>query len=166
MRICLGILVFWLCASFARAGRPFSKVFTAHDGTTHAIAVTDGYLAHLDALGDTISLWSLPYPVYRLEIGDLNADGIPEIAVGVTKATRYSPSADKRLFIFKLYRQRLIRPLWMGSHVAATLIDFRIDDSLSPARIITVEHDSNGRKLSGQYHLGGFGLINDKIEPK
>jgi len=165
MRAC----IYGLCACAAlaaQAAEPMRKSYACADGTTRSIAFADKHLAHIGPEGDTLSLWSLPYPVYRLELGDLNADGTPEIAVGVTKPTRYSPKNEKRLFIFKLYKGRLIRPLWMGSHVAATLDDFTIDNSTTPASIVTREHNAQGQRLQGLYHLGGFGLINDKIEPK
>jgi hypothetical protein len=54
----------------------------------------------------------LDYPVYQFDCEDVNGDGIPEIAVGVIKTTRYDPVCRKRLFIFKLYEGRYIRQLW------------------------------------------------------
>ena len=60
----------------------------------------DGGVVRLDRIHDSLSFiryehrgrelssWRLPYPVYRFDWGDINADGVPEIAVGVIKPTR------------------------------------------------------------------------------
>ncbi len=108
--------------------------------------------------GEELSSWELPYPVYRFDWGDVNADGIPEIAVGVIKSTRFFPQPDKRLFLFKLYRGKHIRPLWLGSHVAYELIDFRIERDSVPALILTTERLSNDSIVHALYRQKGFGI--------
>ena len=55
--------------------------------------------------------WSLPYPVYRMETGDVDGNGTIEALVGVIKATRFYPEKGRRLFIFKNY-EGLVRPMW------------------------------------------------------
>ena len=35
--------------------------------------------------------WTLPYPVYRMETGDVDGNGTVEALVGVIKATRFYP---------------------------------------------------------------------------
>lgn len=109
---------------------------------------------HGDSL---ISEWKMPHEVYQFDYGDLNNDSVPEIVVGVIKSTRYWRKPDKRLFIFKLYQRRLIRPLWLGSHVGVPLVDFRVCRDSVPARIITVEHLGDSI-FSAQYKLAAFGL--------
>lgn len=84
-----------------------------------------------------LSQWRLPYPVYRLDYGDLNGDGKDEIAVGVIKSTRFFKNKGKRLFIFQLNSYNHIRPLWMGSRAGSELIDFYIERDSIPARVIT-----------------------------
>ena len=108
--------------------------------------------------GEELSSWKLPYPVYRFDWGDVNADGIPEIAVGVIKPTRFFPQPAKRLFLFKLYRGKLIRPLWLGSRVAHELVDFRIQRDSVPALIVTTERLANDSIVSVVYRQQGFGI--------
>lgn len=112
--------------------------------------------------GKTVSEWELPYPVFRLDAGDMNNDGVTEVAVGVIKRTRYSPEPQKRLFIFKLYKGLHIRPLWLGSRVAATLDDFKIERDSVPARIHTYEHRNDGTPIEVQYIQRGFGIAFEK----
>lgn len=109
--------------------------------------------------GTTVSEWELPYPVYRFECGDLTGDGRPEIAVGVIKPTRHFPHPERRLFLFKLYKGKLIRPLWLGSRVARPLVDFRLVRDSVPARILTTERRPDGTLVQGLYRQQGFGLV-------
>lgn len=108
--------------------------------------------------GKELSSWRLPYPVYRFDWGDVNTDGVPEIAVGVTKSTRFFPHPDKRLFLFKLYQGKHIRPLWLGSHVAYRLDDFSIERDSVPALIHTIEHQNDSTVIHAFYRQQGFGI--------
>ena len=103
-----------------------------------------------------ISQWELRFPVYRFDYGDLNGNGVNEIVVGVTKKTRYWEEGN-RLFIYKLYNGRLIRPLWLGSRLGGEILDFHINRSTIPAQIITTE-DYKDSIVTAVYSLGGFGL--------
>lgn len=117
------------------------------------------YILHHTVNGTSVSDWKLPYPVYRFECGDLTGDGIPEIAVGVIKPTRYFPRPEKRLFLFKLYKERWIRPLWLGSRLARPLMDFQMVRDSVPARILTTERKADGSFVQALYRQEGFGLI-------
>lgn len=102
--------------------------------------------------------WKLPYPVYRFECGDINSDGIPEIAVGVVKSTRYSHYEARRLFIFKLFGEQYIRPLWLGSRVSHELLDFRMEHLPTHTCIRTTERTMQGDTVDVRYKPSGFGL--------
>ena len=132
--------------------------------------VWNGGVVRLDRIHDSLSVvrhergdkelssWELPYPVYRFDYGDVNGDGIPEIAIGVVKGTRFFPEPAKRLFLFKLYEGRLIRPLWLGSRVANELVDFCIVRDSVPALIQTVERLPNDSIVYAVYRQQGFGI--------
>ncbi len=66
----------------------------------------------------------LPYPVFRMDVGDVNEDGQPEILLGLNKATHFDSVSRNRLFIYKIYENK-IRPLWLGSSIGIPLIDFK-----------------------------------------
>ncbi len=108
-----------------------------------------------DSLADT---WKLKDPVYRFDCGDLTGDSLPEITVGVVRSTRYRPEPDKRLFIFKLWKGRLIRPLWMGSRLGLPLEDFRVERDSVPHMIHTWERQPDGTIVQAIYRQKGFGL--------
>ena len=110
-------------------------------------------------IGDSLTdVWVLNHAVYQFDCGDLTGDGMPEILVGVIKATRYRPELDKRLFIFHLYKGRKIRPLWLGSRMGLPLIDFKVERDSIPAMVHTWERDTDGTTLERIYRQQGFGL--------
>lgn len=139
------------CSSGDREG-----VFRYAVGEIRLDVVNDSLsiIRHLAKDGREVSAFSLPYPTYRFCCGDLTGDGIPEIGVGVIKPTRFSPQPDKRLFLFHLTEGRLIRPLWMGSHVGARLDDFRFDGPL----IRTTERNASDSLIHRTYKLSSFGI--------
>ncbi|MCM1311959.1 MAG: nuclear receptor-binding factor 2 [Bacteroides sp.] len=178
MRACLpAIFLFFSPAIFAASGISASAghtetedeyVYTA-DNHTYRIwieHVTDSlYILHHETEGFPLSSWKLPYPVYRFCCGNLTGDELPEIAIGVIKPTRYFKDPAKRLFLFKLYKGKLIRPLWLGSQVGNPLEDFHIETLQSPngtgsewQRVHTIERKKNGKVLEGIYKYSGFGL--------
>jgi hypothetical protein len=102
--------------------------------------------------------WRLNYPVYQFDCDDINNDGIPEIAVGVIKRTRYDSICRRRLFIFKLYEGKYIRPLWLGSRVSYPLVDFRIVGESGEKHFRTLEQNGENSFVIAEYKLDAFGL--------
>ena len=105
--------------------------------------------------GQRLSEWQLKHPVFRFCCGDITGDSIPEIAVGVVKATRYSPEERNRLFLFKLFDEELIRPLWLSSRLSHRLIDFTLEPE---GTVATEEQQPDGTMTRVRYRIGGFGL--------
>ena len=101
-------------------------------------------------LGD----WRLPYPVYRFCTGDVDGDGKEDALVGVIKSTRYHPEVGRRIFIFKQVDGH-VRPLWLGSSLGATLVDFRFIDG----RVRALQTDNHGHYAVAEYGWKDFGLI-------
>ncbi|MBO7418071.1 MAG: nuclear receptor-binding factor 2 [Bacteroidaceae bacterium] len=150
--VCLGI-----CLIACRPSHPES--FAWDGGIVKLNRIHDSLsIISYERDGEELSSWKLPYPVYRFDWGDVNADGLPEIAVGVIKSTRFFSQPAKRLFLFKLYKGKMIRPLWLGSHVANELIDFRIERDSLPALIHTVERLDNDSIVHVEYQQQGFGI--------
>lgn len=103
------------------------------------------------------SKWDLPYPVFHVEVGDVDGNGTDEIIVGVIKATRFDPVVRKRLFIFKLV-EGYIRPMWLGSRVSQPLESFHLVAGKDHPYIRTVEKEQDGKFLVANYHWDVFGL--------
>ena len=106
----------------------------------------------------TCDKWTLPYPVYRMDTGDVNGDGSTDALVGVIKSTRFYPEKGRRLFIFKNYHG-LIRPLWLGSKLGGELCDFRFADG----RVRSMEAIAEGRYVVAEYRWSGFGLVFERF---
>ena len=101
--------------------------------------------------------WRLPYPVYQFQTGDVDGDGSEDAMVGVIKSTRFYPEKGRRLFIFKKVGNKKVRPLWLGSKLGGTLVDFRFVDG----KIRALESTSNGLFVVTEYKWGGFGMVFD-----
>jgi hypothetical protein len=102
--------------------------------------------------------WPLNYPVFRLDVGDIDNDNSPNIMVGVIKRTRFDTVLRKRLFIFKLVNG-YIRPAWLGSRVSQPLIDFKFYSIHKQNVIRTIELERSGKFLIAEYCWNHFGLI-------
>jgi hypothetical protein len=111
--------------------------------------------------------WKLPYPVYRMETGDVDGNGTVEALVGVVKATRFYPEEGRRLFIFKNY-QGLVRPMWLGSKLGGRLQDFHYREG----RVRSLETNAKGQYTVAEYRWDDFGmaferyLVKDVSEPE
>ena len=97
--------------------------------------------------------WRLPYPVYRMETGDVDGNGTIEALVGVIKSTRFYPEMGRRLFIFKNY-EGLVRPMWLGSKLGGTLQDFHLRNGC----VRSLETNAKGEYTVAEYRWSGFGV--------
>jgi hypothetical protein len=90
--------------------------------------------------------------VYRFCTGDVNGDGSLDGLVGVVKNTRFHREVARRIFIFKQVDGK-VRPLWLGSRLGATLVDFRFVDGC----IRALETDEKGHYAVVDYTWKDFG---------
>ena len=97
--------------------------------------------------------WKLPYPVYRMETGDVDGNGTTEALVGVIKSTRFYTEVGRRLFVFKNY-EGLVRPMWLGSKLGGTLQDFHFRNGC----VRSLETNAKGEYTVVEYRWSGFGV--------
>lgn len=103
--------------------------------------------------GEEQDVWVLRYPVYRFCVADVNGDGVEEALVGVVKSTRFFKDKGRRLFIFKNYKG-LVRPLWMGSRIGGSLLDFKVVDGV----IRCISKMGTDRICVAEFRMARFGL--------
>jgi len=104
-----------------------------------------------------------------IQAGDINGDGIAEIAVCVYKTAEFHPVPAKRPFFYDLKEGRL-EPIWLGSRLSRPFADcilFDVDhDDIE--EIISIEFTENGNKVLTVYDWKGFGFevkaISNEIE--
>lgn len=88
---------------------------------------------------------------WKLAFGDINGDGIPEIAIGVYKSTPLHHVAVRRAFFYALRNAEIV-PVLRMSRTYEPLLDFYITDHL-----ITIE-TNQAEYFSVHYAWSGFGF--------
>ena len=136
----------------------FAYLSKGNKGRIELVAVDSTWEIRHYSDGKLLDVWPLLHHVYQFDCGDLTGDGIPEILVGVIKATRYRHEQAKRVFIFNPYKGRRIRPLWLGTRLGLPLKDFKVERDSVPAMIHTWERDTDGTTVERVYRQQGFGL--------
>jgi hypothetical protein len=97
------------------------------------------------------------YPVYRFDVCDIDADGVIDVCLGVTKRTRFDSRIRNRLFLYT-FRGGFIHPLWLGSRVGQGLVDFRIVEHDRRPGVRTFECHKDSTWAVGLYRWRYFGL--------
>ena len=138
----LGVLVVWGWLTAVCQAQTFSLV--QKTDSLYLLTLTTDSTSHQ---------WTLPYPVYRMEEGDVDGNGSIEALVGVVKATRFYPEKGRRLFIFKNY-QGLVRPMWLGSKLGGILQDFHYRDGC----VRSLETNAKGQYTVAEYRWDDFGM--------
>lgn len=99
----------------------------------------------------------LPYRVFKFEQADINGDGCDDFVVGVIKKTILDSALRKRINIWRIENKNIV-PLWLGSKMSHTLVDFEVKRIGSESRIFTVELDCHDLFLVAEYKWHSFGL--------
>jgi hypothetical protein len=89
----------------------------------------------------------------------VDGDGKTDAMVGVIKSTRFHLEVARRIFIFKMVDGKKVRPLWLGSRLGGTLIDFRYIDG----KIRALETDGMGHFGVIDYRWQEFGMAFDHL---
>lgn len=95
----------------------------------------------------------------KVQLGDVNGDGVNEIAICVYKTAKFHPVMAKRPFFFNLVDGNLI-PVWLGSRLSRPFDDYVLYDIDADAvdEIISVEQLENGKRVIAVYNWKGFGF--------
>ena len=95
----------------------------------------------------------------KIQLGDVNGDGVCELAICVYKTTKFHPIMAKRPFFFDLVDGNLI-PIWLGSRLSRPFDDYvlRDMDEDGICEVVSTEWLEDGRRVVAVYDWRGFGF--------
>lgn len=105
----------------------------------------------------------------KIQVGDIDGDGVKEIAVCVYKTAKFHPVPAKRPFFYRLNEGKL-EDVWLGSRLARPFDDYILFDVDQDGidEIIAIEALENGNKVIAVYDWKGFGFevktVSDELE--
>ena len=97
--------------------------------------------------------------VWKLEVGDIDGDGIDEVGLGVYTQSPLHPIDAKRPYIYTFNGEKLIAK-WRGSRLSRPFVDFifyDIDKDTSD-EILSIEVLKDGKYIINSYKWKGFGF--------
>ncbi len=96
---------------------------------------------------------------WKLVLVELDGDPLPEVALGVFKATRHDRRMARRLFIYD-WSGSSLAPAWLGSSLALPLVDFAFarDQAGRRDELISLERDRRAL-VARRYRWNGFGFV-------
>ena len=105
----------------------------------------------------------------KVQAGDIDGDGVTELAVCVYKEAKFHPVGATRPFFYDIVEGRLA-PIWLGSRLARPFDDYVLADVDQDGicEIVSIEMARSGRKLFAAYDWKGFGFevkgISDEMD--
>lgn len=95
----------------------------------------------------------------KVQAGDINGDGVAELAVCVYKSAEFHPVPARRPFFYQMKAGKL-EPVWLGSRLARPFVDYILYDVDEDGidEIISIELLENGKKVIAVYDWKGFGF--------
>jgi hypothetical protein len=96
---------------------------------------------------------------WKLQVGDVDGDGYPDLLVGVVKATHQLHARHTTLFVYT-FNGREIRRKWLGSTMGRPLLDYTLGkagtDGWQP--LFTLERTLDGNASLSRYRWRVFGF--------
>lgn len=95
----------------------------------------------------------------KVQVGDINGDGLMEIAICVYKEAQFHPVMAKRPFFYDLEEGELI-PIWLGSRLSRPFDDYILCDidADDTEEIISIERQEDESCVIAAYNWKGFGF--------
>lgn len=96
---------------------------------------------------------------WKVEVCDVDGDGIKEVSMGVYKKAQFHPVMAKRPFIYNWHGDD-ISPKWRGSRLSRPFEDYIFADIDGDGldEIISIENLEDKRKVVSSYRWKGFGF--------
>lgn len=103
---------------------------------------------------------------WEIDCGDVDGDGTTDILVLMYKKTIFDPVMDNRPFVYSFDGHLYAK--WLGSRLSHPILDARLADidGNGISELVSLEHERNGKEISGVYEWDYFGFVLKNIEEK
>lgn len=97
---------------------------------------------------------------WKLELADVDGDGVMEILTAVRKTTHYDAMEKNRFFLFNYTDDKLVKK-WTGSQIAGTWKDFYAKDfmPMKGEEVLFISQTEEGKERLGIYYWFQFGFL-------
>jgi hypothetical protein len=97
---------------------------------------------------------------WKIELADIDGDGVTELLTSVRKTTYYDKEEKNRLFIFNYIDGQLVKK-WTGSDIAGTWENFIVGELVDTKgeELMFITTTKEGKKKLFLYHWFGFGFL-------
>jgi hypothetical protein len=97
---------------------------------------------------------------WKLELADVDGDGVTDILTAVRKTTHYDAIEKNRFFVFDYTEGKLVKK-WTGSQIAGAWKDFYTKDFLpmKGEEVLFISRTEEGRERLGIYYWFQFGFL-------
>lgn len=97
---------------------------------------------------------------WKIQVADVDGDGMKEIIIGVYKSTRFFPEPHNCLFVFGWDGEEAF-PKWLGSRLSKPFEDFAFAelDGNAGEELVSLEVTQDGGRCLVVYSWCGFGFV-------
>lgn len=145
--------------------KPFKKqieVDLDSDGKLESIVLDSKYPKSLQIRQNAKLKWQgvpAKWKPWKLDIADVDGDGVKEIVIGVFKSTKFFSKPHNCLFIYGWNGKKAF-PKWLGSSLSRPFTEFMFADldNQKGDELIAMETTLKGKKSISVYKWNGFGF--------
>jgi hypothetical protein len=165
LSVLLSLLLFFPSGHTLREGQAEVQADLEGDGRREKLVLAVTGPHSLTIWRDGERIWQgIPakWRAWKVQVADVDGDGIEEIVVGVHKTTRFYREPHNCLFVFGWDGQKAF-PKWLGSRLSKPFVDFAFAqlDGEAGEELVSLEVTRSGDRCLVVYSWCGFGFVGD-----
>lgn len=161
--LCVSLVLYSGGPSYGVSGPQEIETDLEGDGRYEKLVLSEEGSNSLIIWRDAKKIWQgIPrkWNPWKIQVADVDGDGMKEIIVGVHKTTRFFPEPHNCLFVFGWDGEEAF-PKWLGSRLSKPFVDFTFAelDTNAGEELVSLEVTQNGGRCLVVYSWCGFGFV-------